>query len=313
MVGTFITTPPYFPGKKDSPNSSASKDKVSGIKPAKPRAPIEVGVPDVDNELVGPPEAVDDSITYQYSSESIDEQINEIAAMENPCDAVGEFFEELSDKIDELSEKFDELVDLLIDKISNFLGIPAIVVKWVVDYALFRAGLKKDFQSEEVFREIQAMIGVGGGPGAGGAPSVGGGPSFTDELKALYKLGVDSVNFQKEVQRMQRKWGGFDPSLDQILANPSGFIRNLGSDFERLCNMIPKYEADKKGGVKVTSPQFGLGFPIPLKEILEEGASPWIVKLLDVLEDLDFSGLEAHMHYDKIKDEADDKCSCGDL
>jgi hypothetical protein len=311
MVGIFITTPP-FPGKKDSPNSSASKDKVSGIKPAKPRVPIEVGVPDVDKELVGPPE--DDPLAYPYSSESIDKQIDEIAAMENPCNAVGEFFEELSDQIDELSEQFDELVDLLVDKISNFLGIPAIVVKWVVDYALFRAGLKKDFQSEDVFKEIQAMgAGVGEGEGTGGEPSVGGGPSFTDELKALYKLGVDSYNFQKEVKRMQKKWGGFDPSLDQILANPSGFIRALGSDFERLCNMIPKYEADKKGGVKVTSEQFGLGFPIPLKEILEEGASPWITKLLDALEDLDFSGLEAHEHYDKIKDEADDKCSCGDL
>lgn len=293
-----------FMPTQTQPNSSASKDKVPGVTPSKPRVPTETGT--------------DDSITSSgtYSSESVDAMINDIAGMQNPCDAVGEFFEELADKIDELSDKFDELVDLLVDKISNFLGVPAIIVKSVVDYALFKAGLKKDFQSEEVFKEIMGVMGPDLGTGAAGggtAPGFGGGPSFTDELKAIYKLGLDSVAFKNEVDRMKRKWGGFDPSLDEILDDPSGWIRDLGSDFERLCNMIPKYEADKKGGVKVTTPDFGLGFPIPLIEILEEGSSPWITKLLDILEELDFTGLQAYQHYDKITDEADGDCSATNL
>lgn len=308
------------PGMQKQPSPSASKDKVPGVTPSKPRVPIEVGVPDVDNELVGPPEAPeDDSITAGgvFSSEAIDAQINDIAAMQNPCDAVGEFFEELADKIDELKEKFDQLIDLFVDKISNFLGVPAVIVRWVVDYALIKAGLQKEFQSENIFMEVAGLLGVGGpgggGAGAGGGGPAGGGPSFQDELRRLYKLGLDSQQFLEEVERMKRKWGGFDPSLDEILDDPSGWIRNLGSDFERLCNMIPKYEAAKKGGLKVTTPAFGLGFPIPLIEILEEGPSPWITKLLDVLEELDFSGLEAHQHYDKITDEADGYCSWGDV
>lgn len=300
-----VTTPPYFPegAKKDPPKPSASKDKVPGVTPSNPRVPES-------------PE--DDSITAGgvFSSEAIDKQINDIAALQNPCDAVGEFFEELADKIDELKEKFDQLIDLFVDKVSNFLGVPAVIVRWVVDYALIRAGLQKEFQSENIFKEVAGLLGIET-PGAGGASGAGGpdggGPSFQDELKRLYKLGLDSQQFLEEVERMKRKWGGFDPSLDEILDDPSGWIRNLGSDFERLCNMIPKYEAAKKGGLKVTTPAFGLGFPIPLIEILEEGPSPWITKLLDVLEELDFSGLEAHQHYDKITDEADGYCSWGDI
>ena len=325
-----VTTPPYFPegGKKDPPKPSASKDKVPGVTPSKPRVPIETGVPDVvfdddgnEIETVGPPAPEDDSITAGgvFSSEAIDAQINDIAAMQNPCDAVGEFFEELADKIDELKEKFDQLIDLFVDKVSNFLGVPAVIVRWVVDYALIKAGLQKEFQSENIFKEVAGLIGVGapGGEGEGGGSGAGGpdggGPSFQDELRRLYQLGLDSQQFLEEVERMKRKWGGFDPSLDEILDDPSGWIRSLGADFERLCNMIPKYEAAKKGGLKVTTPAFGLGFPIPLIEILEEGPSPWITKLLDVLEELDFSGLEAHQHYDKITDEADGYCSWGDV
>ena len=258
----------------------------------------------------------DGAITKEYSSEAIDAMINDIAGLKNPCDIVGEFFEELADQIDELKEKFDQLVDLLIDKIANFLGVSAIIVKWVVDYALFRLGLKKEFNSAEVFKEAMGMLGIETGevnphsaPGAGG----GGCGSFTDDLRRIAQNGLDSNAAFQEAQRMKRKWGGFDPTLDEILDDPSGWIRDLGSDFENLCNMIVQYECAKRGGLKVTQPSFGLGFPIPLIEILEEGPSPWIIMLLDVLEELDFKGLEAHEHYDKIVDEADGFCSCGDL
>ena len=259
----------------------------------------------------------DGSITKEYSSESIDAMINDIAGLKNPCDLVGEFFEKLADQIDELKEKFDQLVDLLIDKIANFLGVSAIIVKWVVDYALFRLGLKKEFNSAEVFKEAMGMLGVETGEinphSAPGQGAGGGCGSFTDDLQRLALYGLDSNAAFQEAQRMKRKWGGFDPTLDEILEDPSGWIRDLGSEFENLCNMIVKYECSKRGGLKVTNPPFGLGFPIPLIEILEEGPSPWIVMLLDVLEELDFTGLEAHEHYDKIVDEADGICSCGDL
>lgn len=267
-----------------------------------------------DEDTSGP--QGDGAITKEYSSESIDAMINDIAGLKNPCDIVGEFFEALADQIDELKEKFDQLVDLLIDKIANFLGVSAIIVKWVVDYALFRLGLKKEFNSAEVFKEAMGMLGVETGevnphstPGAGG----GGCGSFTDDLKRIAQNGLDSNAAVQEAQRMKRKWGGFDPTLDEILDDPSGWIRDLGSDFENLCNMIVQYECAKRGGLKVTQPSFGLGFPIPLIEILEEGPSPWIIMLLDVLEELDFKGLEAHEHYDKIVDEADGYCSWGDL
>lgn len=268
-----------------------------------------------DEDTSGP--QGDGTITKEYSSEAIDAMINDIAGLKNPCDIVGEFFEELADKIDELKERFDQLVDLLIDKIANFLGVSAIIVKWVVDYALFRLGLKKEFNSAEVFKEAMGMLGIETGevnphstPGAGGGGGCG---SFTDDLRRLAENGLDSNAAVQEAQRMKRKWGGFDPTLDEILDDPSGWIRDLGSDFENLCNMIVQYECAKRGGLKVTNPPYGLGFPIPLIEILEEGPSPWIVMLLDVLEELDFKGLEAHEHYDKIVDEADGFCSCGDL
>lgn len=303
--------------QKQPPKPGASKDPVSGVNPREPSedsAPIEIGVPDVvfdeegnEIEVVGPPAPEEEGgLTTVYSSEAIDDLIDEIAGMErqNPCDAVGEFFEELADLIDTLAEGFDTLVDLLVDKISNFLGIPAIIVRWVVDYALIKLGLKKDFQSEEVFKAAQ---GLGGGGEEQGCAT------FTDELLQLYQLGLDSAAFLQEAERMKRKWGGFDPSLDEILNDPSGWIRDLGTDIERLCNMIPQYECDKKGGVKVTVAKHGLGFPIPLIEILEEGVSPWILKLLDALAELDFKGLEAHEHYDRIVDEADGYWSWGDL
>jgi hypothetical protein len=287
----------YIPpgAQKQPPKPGSSKDPVSGVNPRE------------EPELVGPPEpgASDIVLTGTYVSESIEIILNQVAAQENPCDAVGVFFEALADQIDQLAEAFDELVDLLVDKISNFLGIPAIIVRWVVDYALIKLGLKKDFQSEEVFKNA-AGIGSGGG-GEQGCNT------FTDELRALYQLGLDSAAFLQEAERMKRKWGGYDPSLDEILDDPSGWLRDLGADFERLCNMIPQYECDKKGGVKVTVAKHGLGFPIPLIEILEEGVSPWILKLLDALAELDFKGLEAHEHYDKIKDEADGYWSWGDL
>ena len=267
--------------------------------------------------IFGGDEEGDGSITKEYSSESIDAMINDIAGLKNPCDLVGEFFEKLADQIDELKEKFDQLVDLLIDKIANFLGVSAIIVKWVVDYALFRLGLKKEFNSAEVFKEAMGMLGVETGEinphSAPGQGAGGGCGSFTDDLQRLATHGLDSNAAFQEAQRMKRKWGGFDPTLDEILEDPSGWIRDLGSEFENLCNMIVKYECSKRGGLKVTNPPFGLGFPIPLIEILEEGPSPWIVMLLDVLEELDFTGLEAHEHYDKIVDEADGICSCGDL
>jgi hypothetical protein len=287
----------YIPpgSQKQPPKPGASKDPVSGVNPR------------TDPELVGPeaPGALDTVLTGTYVSESIEIVLNQIAGQANPCDAVGVFFEALADQIDQLAEAFDELVDLLVDKISNFLGIPAIIVRWVVDYALIKLGLKKDFQSEEVFKAAQGLGGGGGGEQ--------GCATFTDELLRLYQLGLDSAAFLQEAERMKRKWGGFDPSLDEILNDPSGWIRNLGADIERLCNMIPQYECDKKGGVKVTVASFGLGFPIPLIEILEEGVSPWILKLLDALAELDFKGLEAHEHYDKIIDEADGYWSWGDL
>lgn len=281
--------------QKQPPKPGASKNPVSGVNPRE------------EPELVGPPEpgASDIVLTGTYVSESIEIILNQVAAQENPCDAVGVFFEELANQIDQLAEAFDELVDLLVDKISNFLGIPAIIVRWVVDYALIKLGLKKDFQSEEVFKNAQGIGGAGGGEQ--------GCSTFQDELKALYQLGLDSAAFLQETERMKRKWGGYDPSLDEILDDPSGWLRDLGTDFERLCNMIPQYECDKKGGVKVTVAKHGLGFPIPLIEILEEGVSPWILKLLDALAELDFKGLEAHQHYDKITDEADGYCSWGDL
>lgn len=254
------------------------------------------------------------SVTATYSTESIDALINDIAGITNPCDAIGEFFEELADKIDELKDKFDELIDKFVDKTSNVLGIPAVLVRWVVDYALIRIGIRRDFQSESVFRTAAGIFtGSSGSGSSGGAPPIGGGPSFIDELRALYQLGLDTQAFAIEVERIKRRWGGFDPDIDTILNDPSRYIRNLGSDLERLCNLIPNWETAKNGSAKVTSPSFGLGFPIDLIEILEEGPSPWITRLLDITGILEFSGLEAHQHYDKITDESDGFCSWGDL
>ena len=277
-------------------------DGSSGAGDGGSSAPIEDGVPDV---IVGEGEGA--AITGAYSSESIDGLINDIAGMVNPCDAIGEFFEELADKIDELRDKFDELIDKFVDKTSNALGIPAVLVRWVVDYALIKIGIRRDFQTEEVFKTVAGI----GSAGPGGPP--GGGPSFADELRALYQLGLDTQAFAIEVERMKRKWGGFEPDIDTILNDPSRYIRNLGSDLERLCNMIPNWEAAKNGSAKVTVSAFGLGFPITLIEILEEAPSPWITRVLDILGILEFSGLEAHQHYDKITDEADGYCSWGDL
>lgn len=240
--------------------------------------------------------------TTEYSSEAIDKQINDIAAMQNPCNQVGEFFEEIAAQIDELTDKFDAIVDVFVDKIANTFGIPAVIVRWAVDYVLIKLGIKKDFQPAEVFK------GAGGGPGG---PA--GSQSFPNEIEALYALGAQSIAFLREQERLKRKYGNLDPKIDDILDDPAKFVRELGGDFERLCNMIPNWEKAKNGGLKVTVAKHGLGFPIDLIEILEEGISPFIKRLEKFLLGLEFQIDLIHEEYAHVDSKADGKCSHTDL
>lgn len=240
----------------------------------------------------------------QYSSESIDQMLTDITNQQNgfetnPCNEIGEFFDEIADKIDELHEKFDQLVDVFIDKTSSITGIPATYVRIVVEYVINKLLRRKDMQPNEVFQKAQEDN-----------------QSFPAELKQLAGMVQQTIEFNQEVNRMKQKYGNVQRSISQILSSPenaSKFIRDLGTNLENLCNMIPNWEKAKNGQIKITVDKWGLGFPIDLKEILEEGISPILKEFWEALMGIEFKIELIHEEYANIDSKADGKCSWGDL
>lgn len=182
------------------------------------------------------------------------------------CSGLGEQFAEIAEQIDGLSDKFDALVDKFTDKITNALGLPAVEAKFRAEYALLQAAMKKDFQS------ISGILdGLDGG--------------FTDDLKTLAKVGLQTAAFINKVEEMKDKYGGSSGSIDEILDDPGAFLTELGRDIESLCAAFPNYEKAKNGSVKLRMPPGALDFEISFREIISEGISPTLKRIEESLKE----------------------------
>ena len=186
------------------------------------------------------------------------------------CSGLGEQFAEIAEQIDGLSDKFDALVDKFVDKITNVLGLPAVEAKFRAEYALLQAAMKKDFQAIG-----DVLGGVDGG--------------FSDDLKTLANLGIQTAQFIDKVDQMKDKYGGSSGSIDEILDDPGAFLTNLGRDIESLCAAFPNYEKAKNGSVKLRMPPGALDFEISLREIISEGVSPTLKRIEESLKEAAYS------------------------
>ena len=208
------------------------------------------GIDDVKNEVAGQVENV----------KGLFDGLGDLTNSIGECSGLGEQFAEIAGQIDDLSDKFDSLVDKLVDKITNALGLPAVEAKFRAEYALLQAAMKKDFQS------ISGVLdGLDGG--------------FTDDLKTLAKVGLQTAAFINKVDEMKDKYGGSSGSIDEILDDPGAFLTELGRDIESLCAAFPNYEKAKNGSVKLRMPPGALDFEISFREIISEGISPTLKRI----------------------------------
>jgi len=219
-----------------------------------------------------------------------------IRDQEARCDAIGEQFQELSDKIDELSDKFDAIVDKLTDKICNFFGVAAVEVKFKVEYALLLASIRKDLPSTTALLDsLRKQL------------------PFGDELNGLIAFGYDTFQYYQKIQQLKNKYGNSDAVIDAILDDPKGFLQGLGGDLAGLCKELPQWEDSKTAQIKIRVAEFGLEGPeIDIKEIIMEGASPFVSRIEEILAKLGFSIDKVHDYYDKYDQKADGKCSWTD-
>ena len=227
------------------------------------------GIDDVKNEVAGQVENV----------KGLFDGLGDLTNSIGECSGLGEQFAEIAGQIDDLSDKFDSLVDKLVDKITNALGLPAVEAKFRAEYALLQAAMKKDFQS------ISGILdGLDGG--------------FTDDLKTLAKVGLQTAAFISKVDEMKDKYGGSSGSIDEILDDPGAFLTELGRDIESLCAAFPNYEKAKNGSVKLRMPPGALDFEISLREIISEGISPTLKRIEESLKEAAYSITLSHEDYE---------------
>ena len=218
------------------------------------------GIDDVKNEVAGQVENV----------KGLFDGLSDLTNSIGECSGIGEQFAEIAEQIDGLSDKFDALVDKFVDKITNTLGLPAVEAKFRAEYALLQAAMKKDFQS------ISGILdGLDGG--------------FTDDLKTLAKVGLQTAAFISKVDEMKDKYGGSSGSIDEILDDPGAFLTELGRDIESLCAAFPNYEKAKNGSVKLRMPPGALDFEISFREIISEGISPTLKRIEESLKEAAYS------------------------
>ena len=99
-------------------------------------------------------------------------------------------------------------ISLLI-RLPMFLGLPAVEANLEREYALLQAAMKKDFQ-----KVGDVLGGLDGG--------------FSDDLKTLANLGIQTAQFIDKVDQMKDKYGGSSGSIDEILDDPGLFLPTLG-------------------------------------------------------------------------------------
>jgi len=206
---------------------------------------------------------VDD--TLDKAKDAFDALPNLANAIGN-CTGLGDKFKELADTVDELSDTFDELVDTLTDKITNALALPAIEIKWKAEYALLMAGMRKDFAAiTDYFANANLP--------------------FSDDLKNLAALGVETYEFVQEVNRLKDKYGNESAMIDEILDDPAAFINGLAGDIDKLCAAMPSFEKGKDGKLKVRINPSALDLEISIREIIQEGVSPTLKRIEDALKE----------------------------
>ena len=256
--------------KKDvdptKPNESfkerAEKEAEEELKKLEDKA--EQKVDDLVEDVAGVDlEEIDD--TLDKAKDAFDALPNLANAIGN-CSGLGDKFKELADTIDELSDAFDELVDKLTDKITNALALPAIEIKWKAEYALLMAGMRKDFAAITDY-------------------FAGANLPFSDDLKNLAALGVETFEFVQEVNRLKDKYGNESAMIDEILDDPAGFINGLAGDIDKLCAAMPSFEKGKDGKLKVRINPSALDLEISIREIIQEGASPTLKRIEDALKE----------------------------
>ena len=112
---------------------------------------------------------------------------------------------------------------------------------------------------------------------------------FTDDLKTLAKVGLQTAAFISKVDEMKDKYGGSSGSIDEILDDPGAFLTELGRDIESLCAAFPNYEKAKNGSVKLRMPPGALDFEISFREIISEGISPTLKRIEESLKEAAYS------------------------
>jgi|TARA_B110000902_G_scaffold64977_1_gene77201 hypothetical protein len=189
------------------------------------------------------------------------------------CEGIGKSFGELAKQIDEVSAQIDDAVDKTVDSIASELGINALKAKFALMQGEIEAAFQNEFPNlDSFFAELKSGI------------------PFATELGDIIKVISQAQLAADKIQEMKDKYGDKDNNINEILRDPAGFIETLGGDLESLCESMPNYQKAKDGSIKVTSAKFN--FPdkasIDIEEIMNEGLSPTIKNIEDVIKNLRF-------------------------